>query len=137
MWKPDGSFEKDGLFACHREGKDATIITYGTLINNAMAAAEELSCQGIEVTVLRLLTLSALPNLKPAISGPVVLMEEACTGSGIREALAEKLSGTKLSVIDLGSDFVPHGAVNTLYEHYGLDGMSVANFVKEVLGREN
>ncbi len=137
LWNPTDTLDREGLYACHRQGRDVTIVTYGTMVSNALAAAEELAAHGIEATVLRLLTLSALPDLTPDICGPVVILEEACTGSGIREALAEMLPGRKVSAIDLGKDFVPHGAVNTLYEHYGLDGMGVANFVKEVLSHEN
>jgi len=125
--------------ACHRRGKDVTIVTYGTIIHNAMEAAQQLAKQGIEATVLRLLTLSSLTadGLKHQVSGPVVIVEETCTGSGIREALAETLAGHRVEAIDLGANFIPHGAVNTLYEHYGLDGQSIANFVKEVLEDEN
>ena len=42
---------ENGTVCCHRTGKDVTLITYGTMLNNVMAAAETLSRQGIEATV--------------------------------------------------------------------------------------
>ena len=71
----------------------------------------------------------------------IVVVEEVCSGSGIREALAWEL--TKLCPecivygMDLGADFVPHGNQKLLYKHCGLDEASIARFVKEVLSHEN
>ena len=42
-----------------------------------------------------------------------------------------------VSGIDLGSRFVTHGAVDALYQQYGLDAQSIANHVMEVLKVEN
>ena len=36
---------------------------------------------------------------------------------------------------DLGWNFVPHGSVSQLYEHCGLDEMSVAEYIQEVLSK--
>ena len=134
----------DGRICLHRAGKDVTIVTYGTLVDNAMNAAEILSLQGVEVCVLRLLSVGKLPveELKRHLhDGPVVVLEEVCTGSGIREALAweMKQAGMKNDIygIDLGSRYVTHGDLKNLYAHYGLDGESVAKFVQEVLSDEN
>ena len=118
-----------------------TLITYGTMLNNVMAAAEELSRQGIEATVLRLLSLS-----KPEESGicsmikpgsNVIVVEEACSGSGVREAIgwALRSSGCRIESIDLGADFVTHGSQQKLYEQCGLDRKSIADFTKEMLTR--
>ena len=130
---------------CHREGKDVTLVTYGPLLNNVLAAAEELSSQGIEATVLRLLSVSRL-NAEDIVSrmsgsGHVIVIEECGTNSGIREALAWELKKIcpecRVDGIDLGKGFVPHGALNKLYEHYGLDGKSIARYTQEVLRNEN
>jgi len=127
--------------ACHRQGADVTIVTYGCVLDNVMAAAQLLEEQGLEATVLRLLTLSELPveQVAAALSENrrIVVVEEVCAGSGIREALAWKLGrlcpDCRVEGIDLGREFVPHGAQSTLYERCGLDGKSIADFTKEVL----
>ena len=134
---------KSSAFACdprgvcvHREGSDVTLITYGNLINNVLAAADALAERGISVKVLRLLSVSHLPELSRMVSGSVVVIEEAAEGSGIKEAVAWKLRGRAVHGIDLGGEFVPHGDQNSLYKFTGLDAGSITNFVCEVLHHE-
>ncbi len=134
-----------GAAVRHREGRDVTIVTYGTLLQNAMDAAALLAQQGIDACVVRALTVSPLPvadilALK-AEGKHVVILEEACTGSGIKEALAWQLHGVCRDLlvdgIDLGPDFVTHGSLDKLYASLGLDAQSVCNYIQEVLNHEN
>ena len=64
-------------------------------------------------------------------------MEEVCSGSGIREALAWELGkccpDCRVYGLDLGRCFVPHGSQKELYQHCGLDAQSIAEYTKEVL----
>lgn len=129
---------------CHRTGADAVLITYGTMINEVLRAAEELVGQGIECTVLRLLRLSSIPAeelIKWMAPGTfAVVVEEAAEGSGIRQELAYDLRRLdpqrRIDGIDLGREFVPHGDQKKLYQQCGLDADSIACFVKEGLGHE-
>ena len=129
----------------HKSGSDIAIVTYGTLINNALSAAELLSQQGIDAGVIRLLSVEPLPAdaLEAALSGyrHVLIVEEIATGSGIHEALAwllaERIPGCSVSAIDLGGEYVTHGSVAQLYEKHGLDAVSIAKKVGEVLACEN
>lgn len=125
-------------------GADVTLITYGTMINAVLAAAEELKQRGISCTVLRLLELSALPaeeilRLMPERKTAVVI-EETASGSGVSQALAWQMQKLcpqcRVSGIDLGRDFVPHGSQQRLYEYCGLDAASIAQFVSGVLTDE-
>ena len=124
----------------HREGKDVTLITYGTLLQNVMEAAEKLAAKGIEAAVLRLMcvapllveeVLAELPE-----NGHVVIFEEANLGSGIRETLSWRMARRRpdlqIDGTDLGSRFVTHGSLDALYRHCGLDADSMAKFVEEV-----
>ena len=129
-------------FACdpsgvcvHREGSEVTLITYGNLINNVLSAADMLLEKGVSVKVLRLLSVTHIPELSGLISGEIVVVEEAAEGSGIKEAVAWNLGGRKIHGIDLGADFVPHGDQNSLYHLTGLDAGSITNFVCEVLAQ--
>lgn len=134
-----------GALACHRMGRDVTLVTYGTMLDNTMQAAELLSEQGIEATVLRLLTVAPVPvyHVLTMMSATphVVVIEEAAAECGIRELLAWKLQHlspeVKVDGIDLGNRFVTHGDMKSLYQHYKLDPQSIANFVQEVSGHEN
>lgn len=122
----------------HRHGNDGAIVTYGTLVNNALSAANILAEQGIEVSVIRLADLSPIDfvDLEKALNGisDVVFAEEASTG--IYEAIASGL-GEKhhFTCVDLGNQYVPHGSVAQLYRKYGLDADSLAQRMKEVLGK--
>ena len=131
------------LVKCHREGNDVVLVTYGSMLDNVLKAARLLQEQGVEATVLRLLTVSDLPvdqilGLLPT-GAPVIVVEEVSSGSGIKEALAWELHrknpGIRVYGMDLGENFVPHGSVKELYKHCGLDETSVAAYTKEVLSR--
>jgi 1-deoxy-D-xylulose-5-phosphate synthase len=133
---------KASAFACdpsgicvHREGSEVTLITYGNLINNVLSAADMLLEKGVSVKVLRLLSVTHIPELSGLVSGEIVVVEEAAEGSGIKEAVAWNLGGRKVHGIDLGADFVPHGDQNSLYHLTGLDAGSITHFVCEVLAQ--
>lgn len=129
----------------HREGKDLTIITYGTLINNAMAAAQILSGHGIEATVIRLMCINPLSAddiiCKLPKSRTVFVAEEIAGNCGIREHISCLLKSPnnayEVSGVDLGNRYIQHGAVDKLYEHYGLSAEKLAQAVMEVRQSEN
>ncbi len=132
-----------GGVCCHKTGSNVTLITYGTLLQNAMDAASILEEKGISATVLRLLTLEPLP-VEQIVSLAsekyrFVILEESC-GCGIGDALACRLydlvPGCRVHKLDLGRRYITHGSVSQLYSYYGLDGQSVADFVTEVCSCE-
>lgn len=134
-----------GLAVRCREGKNVTIVTYGTLVENAMEAAELLAGNGIEAAVLRCLTVAPLPvediiRLKSQ-NGPVIIVEETCTASGVKESLGwelcKRIPGLRVDGRDLGANYVPHGCVDALYRSLGLDGESICKFIQEGLSHEN
>ncbi len=127
--------------ACHRTGRDMTIITYGTMLDNCLEAAELLHQEGIEVTVLRFLAVAPLPtlqmrNLYPH-NQPIVVVEEVAHNSGIGAALTLELcalyDNCRIRTLDLGDNFVTHGNRNILLKSLGLDAHSIANSAREVL----
>ncbi len=140
-WTDDGKT----AVCCHKTGKDVTIVTYGTLLQNAMEAAEILENIGISSTVLRLLSVSPLPVKQVyemlSENRRIFVMEETCKGSGICQELSWELQkldkSCRVDGLDLGMHFVTHGKVETLHQELGLDGISVANTIKEALSHEN
>ena len=133
-WSPE-----NGVIS-HRDGRDMTILTYGTLLENAVQTAEILAESGIEATVLRLADLSDLnigQIVAKTVGNKLFVLEEVSGGTGISGELALKLSQAKSDIQvffrDLGDRFIPHGSVNNLYEHCGLDAKSVAEYIQEVL----
>ena len=122
----------------HRQGKDGAIVTYGTLVNHALSAANILAEQGIDISVIRLTDLSAtdFSDLWNALEGvdKVVFAEEA--SCGIYDAVVSALGTNRIfTCVDLGREYVPHGSVGQLYCKYGLDSESLARRMKEVLGK--
>lgn len=144
-WSHNADMGCDGALACHRKGADVTLITYGTVLQNVMDAADLLAERGIQAAVLRLLSVSPLPISQILAHIPenstVVIVEEVCSGSGIREMLAWELGqhmySGKIYGIDLGHRFITHGSPDELYRDCGLDAASIANYVQEVRKVEN
>ena len=125
-------------------GQDVTLIGYGTLILELEAAAQLLKEKGIEATVLQLQSVShySREQLTASIRGKhVFVIEEICSGSGISGEIALTLrnngSDCVVHPMDLGSSFVPHGSMHSLYELTGIDRISICKSVEEVLGHEN
>ena len=124
----------------HRQGKDITFVTYGSMLDNTLAAADILARQGISAGVIRLLNLTDLHTARileeMGVSRTIVVVEETGAHAGIREALASEviLLDRTVSVYgrDLGGEFVTHGDKKKLYENCGLDPESLAAFAKEV-----
>lgn len=139
----DGAFDQDmwdpnATVVSHRKGKSAAIITYGKLVNNALEAADILAGQGIGISVIRLTRLAPISfeGLDAALCGVenVIVAEE--TSCGIHEAVAFALRDRyRVFCIDLGREYVTHGSVAQLQKEYGLDPVSMAEKVKEVLGK--
>ncbi len=125
---------------CHRRGGKTVLVSYGLISNNVLEAAALLEDRGIETTVLRLLCVEPLP-LKEILSyvdqdSTVIVVEEVCTGSGIKEALAWGIrkyrNNCTVLGLDLGKQFVTHGSLAELYSHFGLDAQAIAKYVQEV-----
>lgn len=137
----DSAWDAGSSVVFHRKGEDVTLITYGVLLDNAMKAAELLCEQGIEATVLRLTKLTDISieeiTQSLSINKLVIVLEEVGGHCGIGSELAAKLQDSNVICVDLGDRYVTHGAINTLYEHYGLSPEAIKNHVLEVLQDEN
>ena len=144
-WEQKSDVSARGTLNCHCIGSDVTLVVYGTLLQNAMDAVTILEQRGIHATVLRLLTVAPLPIdqiVEHLSTNPhVIVLEEVCAESGIRQSLAWELThripGLQVDGLDLGHRYVTHGSVQALYNHCGLDAESIAHFVQEVLQNEN
>lgn len=135
----------NGAVHVHRRGDDITLVTYGTVLSNVLAAADLLEEQGIHATVIRLLSVAPLPAdaviREMSRNRHIVVVEEVGGNSGIRDALSWEICQQhrkcKVDGIDLGDRFVTHGDLQSLYQHYGLDAQSIAEFTREVIKGES
>ena len=131
-WDPDSGV------VSHRHGADGAIITYGSLINQALGAADILAQQGLSVSVIRLTKLNPVSarGLEAALAGQRVILiaEEAIGGLGadLSCMIHQILPDSSTAVIDLGREYVTHGTVAKLYEKHGLDAAGIADRFLEV-----
>ena len=144
-WNSSNFPQDNGAMMVHRHGHDVAIITYGVMLDNAMDAAEILAKQGIEASVIRLMTVKPLPIeaiLKSAGDcREFFVIEDCCRGSGIREMLSclirERSPQAQVYGLDLGHRFISHGSLEVLYKEFGLDATSIAEYIQEVHRVEN
>ena len=143
----DASNWKNGCetVCVHREGKDLTIVTYGVFIDNVLSAARILAEQGIEATVLRIMRVNPL-NMKELVGkfspgNRVFIAEEVSGNCGLREHIASLLNdmnaGIDVSGVDLGNQYISHGAIDKLYDYYGLSPEKLAQTIMEVHSSES
>lgn len=124
-----------------REGKDITLVTYGTLVNELLEAAELLKKQGHSAEVIKLGSIKPLNVATIAASvrkTKHLLVAEECADSGcVGHEIAAALGGEELKIrfCNLGDAFVPHGSVKELYRLMKLDAESIAQSALEVLGK--
>ncbi len=140
----DGAFLTGGRETLFRVGDDITIVTYGIITNEVMAAADKLEKKGIHAEVLRLrcikpLDMEAITN-SVRKTGKLLVVEEAQGVGSVGYELIEKLSQREVNVIyrgqNIGDRFVTHGTVKDLYQHLSLDADSIARRAEEVVRRE-
>ncbi|MBQ0038166.1 MAG: 1-deoxy-D-xylulose-5-phosphate synthase [Clostridiales bacterium] len=124
-----------------RQGGDCTIVSYGILINQAIAAAELLSQRGIEARVVKLnqiAPLSAEVVCQMLEDTEILLVLEDCVNTGcvgqrLGAMLAQQGKTVRLILKNTGDTFTHQGKVEQLYHAIGLDAEGVAGSVEEVL----
>src|SRR5438067_9266511 len=121
-----------------REGHDVVILAYGHPVTAALAAADLLSHDGVDATVVnarfakpldaeRILTLAAR-------TPRILTVEEHVVAGGFGSAVAELLSerGVRadIEIIGVPDVHVDHGAQSLWRHHYGLDAEGIAEAVR-------
>lgn len=140
----DGAYTQVAQEPVLRRGSDITLVSYGTLINSVLEAAELLGAQGISAEVIKLssikpISLSAISASVRKTHRLLVAEEAVCTGCAGKEIAASlRAEGVRFHyrLSNLGDQFVTHGNVQALYRHVGLDGASLTEAAREVLLRE-
>ncbi len=126
-----------------REGADVAIIGYGSMVMPAMEAAERLSAEGIEATVVNARFVKPIDEemiLRVAAECElIVTVEEAYLSGGFGSALLEALEANgfqdKVKVVRLGvaDEIVTHGDPKVLLAQYSLDVDGITKTVKNSL----
>ena len=122
-----------------REGKDVAIIATGIMVSKALEAADALSKENIEATVVNISTIKPL-DVGMIVSlakktGKVVTAEEHSIIGGLGSAVAEVLSEecpVKLKRVGLKDVFGQSGTPDELLEYYGLTSKDIVEAVKSI-----
>ncbi len=125
-----------------RQGADVTLVSYGTMTDELLTAAELLAEQGTGAEVLKLHRVAPLDAEPVAESvrrtGRLLVLEDCNENGSIGQQLASALvqSGAaprKMVLKNLKNTFAPQGTVAQLRKLLGLDAGSVAEAVREML----
>lgn len=129
-----------------REGGDTLIATYGTLVDEALAAADLLAEKGLVTAVYKWNELSApldavfLERLAACRAAAVV--EDVVQTGGMGEATAaalalNRLRPPRLALLNTGNRFLPQGSVKELRRLCGIDAESIAATLTEGVHGKN
>ncbi|HUD11140.1 MAG TPA: transketolase C-terminal domain-containing protein [Candidatus Saccharimonadia bacterium] len=126
-----------------RTGTDVTIVACGTLVYQALIAAEKLESEGIEAEVINAAVVKPLDTITITASarktGAVVTVEEHQAAGGLGGAVAEALADhVPVPMIRIGMNdrFGESGTPEQLLQHFGLTSPHIARHAKELLKRK-
>lgn len=124
-------------------GRDVTIVACGTMVYQAMAAAEMLFNDGIDVEVINMATIKPFDSVTLLQSakktGAVITVEEAQINGGLGSAVAECLSEnlpTPLIRMGVKDRFGETGTPSELLHHFGLTAKHIAMQAHEIVKRK-
>lgn len=134
--------ENTGEEVLLRQGDDVTVVTYGRLTNQCLAAAKLLEKKGIRTELIKLGQLYPLQcemvmrSLRE--TGLLLLAEDVCREGSIGEKLLvqAQLRGLVLKkavLLNTGDGILPHGSVPELLCTLGLDSESIAASVQNMV----
>ena len=134
----EGAFRKDTaqeVLACVREapGHTVTLLTHGVMVNEALAAAELLEKKQIHAQVYKANQIGsgleqAFAEKQDELSGWCVVIEDNVQSGGLGEWVAGRRA-SRTDLLNTGDRFLPHGGVDEVYRHCGLDAEGIAAFV--------
>ncbi len=123
-----------------REGSDVTLVAYGIMLNNVIAAADLLKKEGISAEVVRLGRILPLDPAPALVSlektRRLVVAEDVCAGGCVGERLLAAAAGRftfKPLLLNLGDGIVVQGSVPELQAHCGLDAGSIAEGARRLV----
>lgn len=127
-----------------REGRDAAVIAVGTMVSEALRAAEGLGEKGISCTVVDMHTIKPLDTmlLDELFSSHdlIVTVEEHSKIGGLGASVAEYKAGLSRAprqiMLGLPDAFGKAGEYSYLLDHYGLTAGRIADAIEKALGQE-
>ena len=124
-----------------REGTDGTIVAYGAMLEQALAAADSLGDElSVGVVNARFVKPIDAEMVARTLSDGrfVVTVEEGCHAAGfgsafLESAVAQRLDTRNLKVLALPDRFIDHGDRNQLLADVGISPEGIAKACREML----
>ncbi|MFC0270500.1 transketolase family protein [Metabacillus herbersteinensis] len=140
LYDENESFEKAKVL---RNGKDVTIVSSGIMVAESLKAADLLSQQGIDATVIDMFSIKPL-DIETLIeaakaTGAVVTAENHNVNGGLGSAVAEALAEhypVPLYRVGVRERFGQVGQTDYLKKVYGLDAHTIVREVERVIERK-
>lgn len=123
------------------EGKDVTLVSYGTQINSVLYCEQKLHDVGVSAEVIKFNQLAPLDGSifleSVKKTGKLLVVEEVVAQGSLGQQLAELIAkaglDVKMCLVNSGDSFVSHGKLDRLYEELGLDNKGLYKKCLEVL----
>lgn len=126
-----------------RSGSDVSLIATGTMVAEAVKAAERLSTQGVSANVFDFPTIKPLDASaldEASAPGLVVTVEEHSKVGGLGGAVAEALAGrtdVELQILGTGSEYIHAGSYDYMRRQHGLTSDLIAERVFNLTKKGN
>jgi len=140
---PEGCGFRLGKAATMRQGRDATIMATGIMVDKGLEAADILAKQDIDCRVINIHTLKPLDEaaiVKAASeTGAIVVAEEHLTQGGLGSRVAQIVTAQKpvpTEFVNLDDKYAMSGKADELLERYGLTARHIADSVKSAIKRK-
>jgi transketolase len=122
-----------------RDGNDVTIISNGTVLWRALAAAEKLAEDGIAARVISMPTVKPL-DVEAVVAAAretagIVTAEEATKAGGLGGAVAETVvehHPTRVTILGV-PEFAPTGSAGFLLDRYGMSPDGIADAARALV----
>lgn len=125
-----------------REGRDATLVTYGAALNAALGAADQLAAQGVDTEIVDLRSLQPWDKetvlASVAKTHRVVVIHEAVRAFGVGAEIAATIGDEGFDELDapvmrVGAPFMPVPFARSLEKRYLPDADAVVDAVRATL----
>ncbi|MEA1959578.1 MAG: transketolase family protein [Chloroflexota bacterium] len=133
-----------GKAATMRDGRDATIIAVGLMVERALKAADALADEGIDARVLNMHTLKPLDEdaivAAAAETGAILTVEEHVRQGGLGSRTAQVVGEScpvPMSFINIEDCFSSSGQPEELLEKHGLTAENIVKETKKLVKRKS
>ncbi|HHR6138578.1 TPA: 1-deoxy-D-xylulose-5-phosphate synthase [Providencia alcalifaciens] len=121
-----------------RQGEKVAILSFGTLLSNALEAAEQINATVVDMRFVKPLDEALILEMANSHDMLVTLEENAImggAGSGVNEFLMKEKKVLPVLNLGLPDFFIPQGTQDELLADLGLDAIGIVNAINAYLNK--